>query len=203
MKALAKPNVAAWIVNQLARQRRDDVRELLAIGERLRAAQVAGRGEELREAVVEERRTIRSLVAAARALDGDRAGMPERVTAILRAAIADADARKLLELGRLTGDLEPSGFGAVAGVAPAHARDTKDDRRARRAELAEAKRCVRTLASESARLAKEADEAERAAERARTTADEAAAAAHERRAAAEEAARELAEAEAALAALEG
>ncbi|HWM14794.1 MAG TPA: hypothetical protein VNO56_09955, partial [Gaiellaceae bacterium] len=39
VKALAKPTTAAWIVNQLVREKRRDAERLLAAGERLRKAQ--------------------------------------------------------------------------------------------------------------------------------------------------------------------
>ncbi len=41
VKALRKPTVAAWALNQLARRRPGDVERLLATGERLREAQEA------------------------------------------------------------------------------------------------------------------------------------------------------------------
>ena len=39
VKALRKPTVAAWALNQLARRRAKDVERLLTAGEKLRAAQ--------------------------------------------------------------------------------------------------------------------------------------------------------------------
>src|SRR5207244_9772120 len=41
VKQLRKPTVPLWAVNQLARRHRDEVRELLDAGDRLRAAQQA------------------------------------------------------------------------------------------------------------------------------------------------------------------
>ncbi len=200
VKALPKPNVAAWIVNQLVRTRDDDVRELLAVGERLRKAQLAGRADALREAVADERRTVRSLVAAARDLGADRQGMPERVTAILRAAAVDDDARKLLETGRLSGDVEPTGFGALAALAPAP--PTKGSAQERRQRVAEARKRVRRLSGEAARLRERAETAEHAADAARDAAREAEEVAERAAAEADDAAARLADSERELAQLE-
>src|SRR5207245_6823398 len=41
VKALRKPTIAAWTLNQLARRRPEEVERLLAIGKRMRTAQEA------------------------------------------------------------------------------------------------------------------------------------------------------------------
>jgi hypothetical protein len=122
VKALRRPPLSAWAVNQLARVRGADLRELLAAGARLRAAHqaaLAGEGAaELRAAAKAERETVAALVQAALELLRE-AGHPttdatrDRVAATLHAASASAEAAELVRGGRLTADLHPSGFGAV------------------------------------------------------------------------------------------
>jgi hypothetical protein len=122
VKALRRPPLSAWAVNQLARVRGADLRELLAAGARLRTAHqaaLAGEGAaELRAAAKAERESVAALVQAALELLRE-AGHPttdatrERVAATLHAASASAEAAELVRDGRLTADLHPSGFGAV------------------------------------------------------------------------------------------
>jgi hypothetical protein len=142
VKALRRPPLSAWAVNRLARDRGPGLDALLAAGERLRAAHdaaLAGEGAaELRAAARDEREAVAGLVQAALELLR-KAGHPatdttrERVAATLHAAAASPEAADLVRHGRLTADLDPSGFGTVpdgfdeaalaaAGRAPARAR---------------------------------------------------------------------------------
>src|SRR5215211_6874280 len=125
VKALRRPPLSAWAVNQLARGKEPSLDRLLAAGERLRAAQQAalagGDAAELRSAAKAEREAVAGLVAAA--LDRLRqAGHPAtdatrgRVAATLHAAAASPEAADLVRHGRLTADLDPSGFGAASGA---------------------------------------------------------------------------------------
>ena len=110
VRALAKPSVAAWAVNQLARREPEEMRSLLNVGGRLRSAQERSlKGErtadELRAAQAEERDVIRDLTRSAEALLRE-SGRPasgttlERVSSLLRAgAVSDPTA---LREGRLT-----------------------------------------------------------------------------------------------------
>ena len=131
VQELQKPTVAAWTVNRLARTERARVGKLLDAGEALRAAQGRLLGGEdasdaLRDATVQEREAIRGLTHDAEQVLAS-AGRPatqtvlERVAATLRAAAVSDEGRQLLESGRLTAELEPTGFGGVAG-APATGR---------------------------------------------------------------------------------
>src|SRR5204863_3857402 len=70
VKGLQKPSRAAWLVNQLATRKADEVKRLLEIGEELRAAQeemLAGATDrtKLREAARREPETIDSLPGTA------------------------------------------------------------------------------------------------------------------------------------------
>jgi hypothetical protein len=123
VKALRRPPLSAWAVNQLAHGRAGELEQLLAAGERLRAAHQAalagGGAAKLREAARAEREAVTRLVGAS--LEVLRqAGHPatdatrDRVAATLHAAAADPAAADLVRRGRLTHDLDPSGFGALS-----------------------------------------------------------------------------------------
>ena len=126
VKALRRPPLSAWAVNQLARGHVEQLGALLAAGERLRAAHqaaVAGEGAaELRAAAKAEREAVAGLVRSAMGLLGE-AGHPatdatrDRVAATLHAAAASPEAADQVGGGRLTADLDPSGFGAVPEAA--------------------------------------------------------------------------------------
>jgi hypothetical protein len=209
VRALAKPSVAAWAVNQLARREPEGVRSLLNVGARLRSAQERSlQGEraadELRAAHAEERAVIRDLTRRAETILRE-AGRPasrqtlERVSSTLRAAAVADPGREALREGRLSGDVEVSGFEAFAdlevraGGGRRAARASGDDLAERRREKREAERRRKALEKRVRDLSARADTAGRDAERTRKAADEAEAIAEERRREASEAAAELAE----------
>jgi len=228
VKALRRPPLSAWAVNRLARGDGPGLRPLLAAGERLRAAHqaaLAGEGaDELRAATRAEREAVAGLVEAAAGLLR-AAGHPatdairERIAATLHAAAASPEAAELVRHGRLTADLDPSGFGSLADAAAGATRARADGdgvakeahvdpgaRRARRAAAVAARDDARKrarLAADQAvlatrqaeRLGRLADQAEREAGRARATAAAAIEAASTARERAARAARELREAE--------
>ncbi|HZB36058.1 MAG TPA: hypothetical protein VE440_08305 [Gaiellaceae bacterium] len=123
LKALRKPSVSAWTVNQLARRRPQEIRGLVKSGEELRKAQraaVGGRGPEaLRDASRSHRDRLDELTAAARHELGADGPTLQRVIQTLRAASVDKETSKALLAGTLTGDVEQSGFGPVLSVVPA------------------------------------------------------------------------------------
>ena len=122
VKAMRRPPLSAWAVNQLARGQEKALDQLLAAGERLRAAHrdalAGGDAAELRAAARAEREAVAGLVAAALARLRE-AGHPatdatrDRVAATLHAAAASPEAADLVRHGRLTADLDPSGFGTA------------------------------------------------------------------------------------------
>jgi hypothetical protein len=121
IKQLRKPTVPLWAVNQLARQHPDDVRALLDAGERLRAAQqeaLRGESQELRAATAEERRILHGLTQRAAELlrETGHSADTKRIADTLRAAAVDESGRELLQRGRLSEELEASGFGGFAGM---------------------------------------------------------------------------------------
>jgi hypothetical protein len=128
VKGLRKPSAAAWIVNQLARTRGREAKELLAAGDALRAAHgrvVAGEAgaDELRAAADAEHEAARALAADAPGFldrDGHAPSGPtlEKVAETIRAVALDDEARAGLEKGRLTRERSASGFGPLSASAP-------------------------------------------------------------------------------------
>jgi hypothetical protein len=130
VKALRKPTVAAWAVNQAVRSQPRAARELWEAGDALAAAQEAvlsgkGSGGDLREAAERERAALDPLVDAARGLltasGGDLSETTiDRVRATLQAAAIDPDARDDVAEGRAVRERAPRGlFGEEAAAAPA------------------------------------------------------------------------------------
>ncbi len=126
---LKRPTPAAWAVNQLARRHRDDLEELVRLGEALRDAQdraLAGDDPgDMRQAGRARRDAVARLAERADRLLVERGGAPGAhagdVTATLEAASLDAEAGAAVLAGRLATELEPpSGFGLFdLTVAPA------------------------------------------------------------------------------------
>ena len=166
IKRLRKPSVPAWVVNQLARQRELDMQRLLRAGEQLAGAQVeairAQKGDAFVEARRDEQRALEALAAGAKEIlagAGRGAAALDRVLATLRAGSLTEDGRTLLKRGRLTEELEPPGFEALAGLdMPAGA-----PRLTKAAPATEARRRVRDLQRELRTLETQAAAAERRA----------------------------------------
>lgn len=123
VKALRKPTVAVWLVNRLAREDELDIQRLLKAGESLTRAQTElARGQSPQrflEARQEEQRALQRLTRAAHTLaarEGISSGATDRATATLRAAALTDEGRQLLKRGRLSEELQPPGFEALAGL---------------------------------------------------------------------------------------
>jgi hypothetical protein len=177
VKALRKPTVAAWALNQLVRRRRKDVEALLEAGEELRAAQeeLLGGGERsaFQEAAANERELVAKLSADGATLAseaGERGGgLQEKLAATLHAAALDEDIAEELRAGRLVREREAiggfGGFGAELAIeAPSGDRPTPKAAKASasRAKPAAKKAAPRTKASASA-AAKDAERRQRLA----------------------------------------
>ena len=202
VKQLRKPTVPLWAVNQLARSHPDELRTLLDAADRLRTAQQdALRGAEsgeLRKATADEREALRKLTQRGEALAraASRAIAPERIAATLRAAAVDPAARELLAQGRLSEELEASGFGALAGMEVAATPAARRKRAPSAAAQRRREERLRKLQDEVAKTAREVAKASKSVARAETALGEA----REQLAASEAAARD---AESALAAADG
>jgi hypothetical protein len=207
---LRKPTAVAWALNQLPRREAGQVEALLRQDEHIRELmQSRASGADLRKATDERREIVRGLARLASAIlagGGHKATATsaDKIFETLQAVATDPEAREALRLGRLSGDVRPSGFGDSFGLpAQAGGGGGGSEEALRHAEqleqLAEARRVVRQRADEAEdlrrtadRLARQAGEAERRAARARKAAERAAADQQRAVAAAEEAAIALA-----------
>ncbi|MFF2620343.1 hypothetical protein [Oerskovia jenensis] len=118
LRALTKPTVAAWVVNQVARAHPEQVASLVALGEDLRAATEARDRARLTELDHERRRQVDALVGVV-SHDGEVGGrvvsseVLRRLGETLTAAVMDRAAGALVQAGRLTQALQYVGFGIV------------------------------------------------------------------------------------------
>jgi hypothetical protein len=122
---LKKPNVAAWVLNQLARRERRDVDLLLDAGHRLRQAQAGvlrgGEKESFDDARRKESDALKRLTKAAERLLRDARGSASasalaQISESLRAAAVTEEGREVLARGRFVEPLRASGFDAFAGI---------------------------------------------------------------------------------------
>lgn len=119
-RALPKPSASAWVVNQLYWRHRESFDRLIEAGEQLRrtrGAQLTG------DAVVARREALAELtrIAADILRDGSHSAtrdLMRRVASTLEALSSYGSLAGAPVAGRLTGDLEPPGFEAVAGLLP-------------------------------------------------------------------------------------
>ena len=120
LKALPKPNAAAWALNQLSRRNERLLTAFLKAAAALRDAQFAGRGD-LKAATAKQRAALNELLGEAEAELGPSASKENvaRVRQSLEAAAVDDDAAAALRSGRLAKELEPAGFGSLLAHAPA------------------------------------------------------------------------------------
>jgi hypothetical protein len=121
IRALAKPTVVPWAVNQVYWRARGAYDRLMKSGERLRAAQIAaleGRDADVRAAAETQRRAIADVVREAERLAAVSGSKPG-TDALARTFEALSLATDVPEApGRLTQPLQPAGFEALAGVKP-------------------------------------------------------------------------------------
>jgi hypothetical protein len=229
VKALKKPNLAAWATNQLARKHPDEVNEIFTVTDKLRHAQrrvlSGGKATDLRKATDERNKVVNRLCGLAEKLlvtagHGASASTLQAVADSLMAVASDDEGAELLRKGRLTRELEPSPFIDVSGLtlveSPSDGGDAADEAEPDLSRLHEARRLVsesrgavkETRAAykeadrEAERLTRAAEEAERRAKAAHEEAEFARRAADARKAEAEEAEQRLAASEAALRDLE-
>jgi hypothetical protein len=171
---LPKPSQAAWSANQLAREHRDLVDELLAAGDALRDAQdaaIGGKGAAaLRDAAAVERQAVDALMTVAKDLrPGGRKPSEatlERLRNTLHAAAGDETVRDALDAGRLVEDATATGaWGLLAPVTGDDAEPEARPRRQRERKAPAKKKRAPARSAEQAAADREAAERE-AAERA-------------------------------------
>ena len=139
-------------------------------------------------ATIDEREALRRLTQRGEALarEAGRSVAPERIAGTLRAAAVDPAARELLAQGRLSEELEASGFGALAGMEVAAAPVPKAKRAPSPAAQRRREEQLRKLRDEVAKTRREVSKVSKSVIRAETALAEA----REKLAAAEAAARD-------------
>jgi septal ring-binding cell division protein DamX len=130
VKALAKPTVVPWAVNQVYWRARATYDRLMKSGEKLRTAQIAaleGRHADVRAAGDMHRRAIGEAVAEAERLSAP-SGVKPGTDALARTFESLSLATSAPEApGRLTEALQPAGFEALLGVTPSQVRSTTSE----------------------------------------------------------------------------
>ncbi len=126
VKALGKPPVSTWVVNQLYWRARDAFDRLITAGARLRqaqASQLAGKATNLREIVTTHREALIELSKQAAAILTEAGHQPSpdvmrRVSMTLEGLAAQGHLEGAPAAGRLTADVDPPGFEAISALAP-------------------------------------------------------------------------------------
>jgi len=168
---LRKPVLAAWVVNQLARERRADVEALVEAAAAIRAG-APDADERYRTTADGLARAAREVLAEADRRPSD-AVLRDVATTLRAASAADPD---VLLTGRLTEPVEATGFEAMAGAAPRRpaspvARRSKKKPQPDRERVDAARKALADARDEARRLGRAADAAEREARRLRADAD--------------------------------
>jgi hypothetical protein len=125
VKALRRPTVAAWAINQLARLDPEGIEEVVEAGEALRTASLGRTGaKDLREAVARRRDVVKRLTEATKRILPSSSATETNLSAIaqtLEAASVDEQAAEELRRGRFSKELAlPAafpGFGAEEAAA--------------------------------------------------------------------------------------
>ena len=126
VKALVKPSISAWAVNQLYWNHREAFDQLIASGERFHKAQssrLGGKLADMRGALDERREALTTLTDLATLLLRDAGHNPtldtiRRITTTLEAMSAYASRSDAPRPGRLTHDIDPPGFESLASLIP-------------------------------------------------------------------------------------
>jgi hypothetical protein len=120
VKALTKPSISAWAVNQLYWNHRESFDQLMALGERFHKAQKSGKVAEMRTALDARREALTELSDLATSVLRDAGNNPapdtiHRITTTLEGISAYASRSDGPRPGRLTHDVDPPGFESFAG----------------------------------------------------------------------------------------
>lgn len=121
VKALAKPSVTAWAVNQLYWQHREVFDQLIATGQRFRKAQAGAKVADMRDALDARRESLLELSELATELLGDAGHNPtpetiHRISTTLEAISAYATFSDDLRPGHLSRDIDPPGFDSMSSM---------------------------------------------------------------------------------------
>lgn len=175
IKALRRPSAAAYTINLMARSRGGEIDRLVGLGARMREAQAALSGDEMRALGRQRSQLVAGLAQEARRAARE-AGHPvseateREIQTTFEAALADEAAGEVVRAGRLVKALEHRGMdpvdlkGAVAGSTLKAAQREKSDHDkggrtdgsdADRAEMERARQAERARAVEKAEQAEE------------------------------------------------
>lgn len=169
---LRKPVLAAWVVNRLVRDRRDDVEGLVEAAAAIRAGKPDA-DDRFRATADQLVRAAREVLAGADRRPTD-AVLRDVATTLRAAAAAEPDA---LLAGCLTEPVEATGFEAMAGAplrrpaSRAGRRSPTKKPRPDREQIQAARKGLADARDEARRLGRAADAAEREARRLRADAD--------------------------------
>jgi hypothetical protein len=120
VKALAKPTLVPWAVNQLYWRARAVYDRLTASGARLRAVQIAGlegRPADVHRAAESHRQALTEAVNQATSLASRTGARPDPDALAQTLEALSLSSSNVGAPGRLTKPLQPAGFEALAGVA--------------------------------------------------------------------------------------
>ena len=175
LQAVRKPTAPVWGLNQAARREPGDIRALVRAAQRLRE-DPAGADADFRAHLGDVVREAERALAEAKLKVSQE--MTRRIATTARAAAASLPDE--LTRGVLRDELEPSGFEAMAGMAPPpkpaaskKSAAKKEDAAAKRKRVEEARAALTEARGEARRLRQEADAAERAAATALAAAEKA------------------------------
>jgi hypothetical protein len=126
VKALSKPTLSAWVANQLYWRDRQAFDRLLAAGAQFRtaqAAQLAGKSTDLRAPLDARREALSELTKRAADVlrESGHPASPEtmrRIMTTLEALATYGGQTDAAPAGRLTSDVDPPGFEALAALVP-------------------------------------------------------------------------------------
>jgi hypothetical protein len=169
VRALRKPALSAWGLNQLSRSDRDLLDELLAAGAALRQAKG---GDTLRDATREERGAVARAAERATALLREAGHAVTDKTAgevreTLHAAALDPEAREALDRGRLVEPRQAIGLGGFGGLATASSEPDEPYEAPEKPKKPEPKPKKKQQDDAAARRKREAEERKAAKERAK------------------------------------
>ncbi|HKZ02621.1 MAG TPA: hypothetical protein VJ180_10295, partial [Pyrinomonadaceae bacterium] len=123
VKALVKPSISAWAVNQLYWNHRDAFDRLITSGEHFHKTQTSGKVAAMRGALDTRREALTHLSDLATSLLRDAGHNPSpdtihRITTTLEAISVYASRSDAPRPGRLTHDVDPPGFELFASFVP-------------------------------------------------------------------------------------
>ena len=173
LQGVKKPTAPVWGLNQAARREPGDVRALVRAAERLRQDPAGAADADFRTHLGDVVREAERALAGAKTKVSQET--TRRITTTARAAAASQPDE--LIRGVLREELEPSGFEAMAGMAPPQpakkAAAKKEDAAAKRKRVEAARAALAEARDEARRLRREADAAEREAAKAVAAAEKA------------------------------